>query len=1342
MTAPTAPIAPADRRPDVPATAQPEQLDPTAENAEVPAARRHSRSLSRRLIGRVALLAAVLCLFTPSALTLQAWHAPHAAAAITDEQLSAGGVLRESTTQPVAPGLDLTTFSRLEEPGWNEGSVLTADLTESTLSLDVQDTGTVTGRAPLPEVMRSGENGERAVAAVNGTFFDINHSDAPIFTSVSRDGLRTGNGTPQPSLTVTDGLAAVQKLSATGTLTDADGTTHELAGMNTPRLDPDGIGLYTAAWGDYTLDRPVGAPDAPAQRIATATVVDGTVTEVSGIVDSVGSRSIPAGAQLLLGREAGADTIAALQVGDAVDVQVGPSADVDLGIAGSHQILVDGEVADMGDDPLATATHPRTAVGISKDGTELFVLVLDGRSAQSRGMSLFELAELLRDMGAHNAVNLDGGGSSAMAARVAGDDGPKIWNSPSDGTVREVPNALVFYSDAPADTVSDVQIREALTGQTRVLSGMHRTVTATGLGGNLSPIPVDGEFAADGAAQLADANAERALVQGSDAGSAQIRYRHGAWEDSLALSVLGAPVALTPSERAISLPDGESTATVTLTGVDSDGRRARVETADVKVTASDGFTVTDDGLGTWTVQGTGAADAGTLTFRHGDLSTSVALTFGTSTVPVFDFSDPSAFSDESARATGSFRAAEGPVGPDGTPTPAIGMEYDFTTSTATRGYYLVANDPVTVEGTTRALTLDVRGDSTGAWPRLQIKDAAGTVTNLDGPHIDTDGWHPLTFTVPDGLPQPITVERIRIMETRPDASYTGSIAVANLQAITTPTAAVDPEQHIHDPALLSQGSVEERPQRIAVMSDAQFVATDPDSASVEGARRTLREIREAAPDLLVINGDFVDEASPEDFALARKILDEEWDSSIPFVYVPGNHEIMGGDIASFEAAFGEVTTSQDLDGTRVITLNSAYGSLNGGGIDQIAELERQLEEARESESVTGVVVMFHHPPSDPLPSKLSQLSDQREARAIERELGIFRAESGKSAAVINGHVGVFHGSAVDGVTYLINGNSGKQPAGTPQTGGFTGWTMVGIDPSAGVVGSNPGTQDRVDWLAAETRPWVDTLNLVAPAELDARAEDPSQVSATLVQDGREVPVAWPVTAQWGGQGVLIEDGRGDEQVQSADAVVRLNPRTGMLTALRNGTATLTVTVNGRTAEQQITVTGADAADPGAPGDPGDGGDGDDGGDSGTGDGDTGSDDGNDSGDGGDSGSGDDQGSDPADPAPGDTADGDDSGSEGDDAGSGNGSDQGAGDGSGSGTDHPGSDGDTGTAGGAGPADGTRGADGAGADSSGRRSPSGRDDLARTGTDAGWMLGLGGAVITVGVGALAARRRMG
>ena len=55
-------------------------------------------------------------------------QAPPAAAEVTDDQLAADGVLRDSRTYQVAPGLDLTNFSRLEDGGWNEGSVLTADL--------------------------------------------------------------------------------------------------------------------------------------------------------------------------------------------------------------------------------------------------------------------------------------------------------------------------------------------------------------------------------------------------------------------------------------------------------------------------------------------------------------------------------------------------------------------------------------------------------------------------------------------------------------------------------------------------------------------------------------------------------------------------------------------------------------------------------------------------------------------------------------------------------------------------------------------------------------------------------------------------------------------------------------------------------------------------------------------------------------------------------------------------------------------------------------------------------------------------------------------------------------
>lgn len=74
---------------------------------------------------------------------------------------------------------------------------------------------------------------------------------------------------------------------------------------------------------------------------------------------------------------------------------------------------------------------PRTALGIKKDGHVLLV-VADGRQDDSDGLTLKQLSGLLLEMGAQDAINFDGGGSSEMVL----DD--KIVNSPSDGMQRPV----------------------------------------------------------------------------------------------------------------------------------------------------------------------------------------------------------------------------------------------------------------------------------------------------------------------------------------------------------------------------------------------------------------------------------------------------------------------------------------------------------------------------------------------------------------------------------------------------------------------------------------------------------------------------------------------------------------------------------------------------------------------------------------------------------------------------------------------------------------------------------------------------------------------------------------
>lgn len=87
---------------------------------------------------------------------------------------------------------------------------------------------------------------------------------------------------------------------------------------------------------------------------------------------------------------------------------------------------------------IAYGRAPRTAVGIRKDGTTLLVVV-DGRSEKSVGVTLNELAEYLVKLGADKAMNLDGGGSAEMVI------GREIKNSPSDGHERKIRAGLGVF---------------------------------------------------------------------------------------------------------------------------------------------------------------------------------------------------------------------------------------------------------------------------------------------------------------------------------------------------------------------------------------------------------------------------------------------------------------------------------------------------------------------------------------------------------------------------------------------------------------------------------------------------------------------------------------------------------------------------------------------------------------------------------------------------------------------------------------------------------------------------------------------------------------------------------
>ncbi|WP_144300412.1 metallophosphoesterase family protein [Stackebrandtia nassauensis] len=495
---------------------------------------------------------------------------------------------------------------------------------------------------------------------------------------------------------------------------------------------------------------------------------------------------------------------------------------------------------------------------------------------------------------------------------------------------------------------------------------------------------------------------------------------------------------------------------------------------------------------------TARADSGAvrLVARLGGQSVAVAVTIGARTEPLTDAA--TSWRLRTARATGqlisgsrTFVADDEPRGQgherpnrqlgreaDAQPHADLGIGYDFTASTATRAVYADLAEPVAVVGQPTSFAAWVDADDNGALPSLDFRDAEGTRIVLRGERLTWRGGRWCHMPVPPGVVFPLVLRGFYLAETRPGCQYRGRIGLGRI------TAEVPPEVDIPDgPAdgplfgfpspsdtggaevdsPLFTNSVTDRAWRFAVLSDTQFVAARPDDGLVAAARAMLRDIKTHHPDLVLVNGDFVDEGSPADLALARRILDEELAEGPPWVYLPGNHEIAGGDIATFRAEFGEVRRGFEHRGVRFVTLDTSSLFI---GDEQLGWLRDELDRAAADDRVRAVVVAGHVPPHDPTGHQASQLLDRAEAAALEAALAGFVAASGKDCAYVAGHAGVFAAWLRDGVAYVVNGNSGKDPAAPPRRGGVLGWSECGVD-----VERRP--RDRVrhapEWLAVRVR---------------------------------------------------------------------------------------------------------------------------------------------------------------------------------------------------------------------------------------------------------------------------------
>ena len=289
------------------------------------------------------------------------------------------------------------------------------------------------GRAPVSAIARSAGG----VAAINGSYFSPRTGE-PLGLLMIDGELMAGPLFNRTALALGGGEAEIGRTQLATRLVLPSGESYDFDGVNKTR-GLNRMVLYTARYGASTFT----AADATGATEYTL-LPDGTVLGTAS-----GNAAIPPGGMVVSAHGQAADWLAKrVHVGDKLVVrsalgELWPGVKHVLGggpgLVSGGQVHITAEQEQFRPD-ITNGRAPRTAVGIDAE-ERLLLVTVDGRQPRrSVGLSLKGLATLMQDLGARDALNLDGGGSTAMAI------GPQAVNRPSDGSERPVNNALVIWS--------------------------------------------------------------------------------------------------------------------------------------------------------------------------------------------------------------------------------------------------------------------------------------------------------------------------------------------------------------------------------------------------------------------------------------------------------------------------------------------------------------------------------------------------------------------------------------------------------------------------------------------------------------------------------------------------------------------------------------------------------------------------------------------------------------------------------------------------------------------------------------------------------------------------------
>jgi exopolysaccharide biosynthesis protein len=678
----------------------------------------------------------------------------------------------------VSTGITHERIERYTSAGWMNINVIRADLTDKYTEVKpITNENGVSNRAPLSSMIKS----SGATAAVNGDFFymgDPTYTYGPLINNgrLITSPLPYSDGYPTVSRLL-EGKVDISVWNPKITLYGSDGTEFNVIVLNKTSSLDWGPTVLTTDW-NKTSPGYDGKKD-----ILEVVVRDNVVSEVR---KNMPSTVIPENGYVIA--SCNWATIEQMQKsfiqGQPVqlDVQLDFSPEnVEWAFGALNYLVKDGQVNEISDQVLGS--NPRTAIGFNKDNTEMIMVTIDGRNKNYVGVKQTELAEIMIGLGAYNAVNMDGGGSTTMGIDFLRNSNVTIVNIPSDGRERKIASGVGVFNTSPdSSLVSKIEIASE---QKSVFKNTEVALELKFFNEYFSPIEVNTkklEF------QVSPSNAGKVVdnvFYPSKAGKAVITAKYENAEGQVEINVLDSPMALKFNTDSLTLGFGETYEIGEILGIDSNGNSAYIPAKYLSYSYRNRVGKVENGIFTaGDVSNTGAITA---TFGNAVKHIQVKVGYRYKTLNRFEDLENLKLNLYPEGSSGNMSITKDFVKEGSN---ALRLDYDFTAMTDQSIAFVEFGkdgEGIKLEENPKAIGMWVYGDGKNHWLRTRITDAYNNQIKITfADEVDWTGWKWVEAHIPEGTAYPVTLKNIYLAEINETRKDSGTIYIDNLRILYEP----------------------------------------------------------------------------------------------------------------------------------------------------------------------------------------------------------------------------------------------------------------------------------------------------------------------------------------------------------------------------------------------------------------------------------------------------------------------------------------------------------------------------------------------------------------------------